>query len=95
MSRLVDFSNNADDFQAVLLGSLGFSTNCIASKTGLSGGQVIYRLGKAGVRRMDYRNGDTRIAGIVLQDMEEKAARQVRDHLKEQMQGRKRMKFKI
>jgi hypothetical protein len=79
--RLVDFVNREDDFRAVLLGSLGFSTTCIADKTGLSHGQVLYRLGKAAVKRADYRNGDSPIAGVVLRGMEQEVSRRLRDSL--------------
>ena len=50
--RRVDFLNNRDD-QVLVLGQLGFSTDFICAKTGLSPGQIIYRLGKGNTRRLD------------------------------------------
>ena len=58
----VNFSANAQDFQAAVLGSLGYSTAYIMARTNLSASQVVYRLGKAKVRRADYRNGTSQIA---------------------------------
>jgi hypothetical protein len=90
MARFVDFYNRSDDFQAALLGSLGFSTTCICNKTGLTSGQVMYRLSKASIRRMDYRNGDSAVASVVLKDMEAMAASKVREHIKREWKRHKR-----
>jgi hypothetical protein len=79
---LVDFINREDDFRAILLGSMGFSTSCIIDKTDLSHGQVLYRLGKAGVRRIDYRNGDSPIASVVLKQMEKEVSDKLRARLR-------------
>jgi ABC-type hemin transport system substrate-binding protein len=38
----------------------------IAEETGMSPGQVLYRLKQAGVKRKDYRNGSSGMAKIVL-----------------------------
>ncbi len=43
--------------EAARLGEKGFSTQFIMARTGLSAGQVTYRLGIAGICRADYRNG--------------------------------------
>jgi len=72
--RRVDFYFEAQDFQVVMLGSLGFSNLAICDITGLTVGQVMYRLMKTergkrtGERssRMKYRNGDGDIAKAVL-----------------------------
>jgi hypothetical protein len=58
----VDFFHNAADTQAALLGSLGFSTSYIQARTGLTQCQVLYRLGKATIRRSDYRDGQSPLA---------------------------------
>lgn len=57
--------NEDTDLLVAALGEMGLSTKAIASKTGLSEGQVIYRLGFAGVRRADYRSGESKSAAIV------------------------------
>jgi hypothetical protein len=63
--RRVDW-NNTEDVQCAILGSLGMSTKCISDKTGLSPCQVTYRLGRANIRRVDYRNGDSYVAKRVM-----------------------------
>lgn len=64
-SRRVDLLKG-DDFTCALLGSLGFSSKCIMSHTSLSTGQISYRLRLGGIRRVDYRNGQSRIASSVM-----------------------------
>lgn len=56
--RRVSWSN-LQDFDCALLGSLGFSTKFLVSKTGLTQHQVTYRLHKANVSRMAFRNGES------------------------------------
>jgi hypothetical protein len=55
--RKVDPLNNALDFRTALLGGFGFTSGYIASQTGLSPGQITYRLRKSGVKISDFRNG--------------------------------------
>lgn len=62
----VDYRNNVHDKMVVMLGAMGFGTDFIAAQSKLSPGQVIYRLGKAGVKRSDFRNGTSRVAKLVL-----------------------------
>lgn len=57
---------DGDDFECAHLGALGFSTTHISSHTGLSAHQITYRLHKAGIRRVDFRNGTSPFAQIVL-----------------------------
>ena len=47
----------AQDLEVVILGECGWHTKAIAQRTKLTNAQVQYRLGKALVRRLDYRNG--------------------------------------
>lgn len=47
------------DREAARLGEKGFATSYIMDQTGLSAGQVQYRLTKAKIRRADFRNGLT------------------------------------
>jgi len=44
-----------------MLASLGFSARLIESRTGLSNGQVAYRLRMGAIKRQDYRNGDSQL----------------------------------
>lgn len=62
--RSVDLLDG-DDFECVLLASLGFSTRLIQKRTGLTHGQVAYRLRRAGVKRADYRNGESSLSSSV------------------------------
>lgn len=63
--RRVNFFQNSQDLQAAVMGSLGFSTEFIATCTKLSPCQVLYRLGKAKVKRSDYRNGHGQVSLLV------------------------------
>jgi len=63
--HLVNFES-ATDLEAVVLARLGLSTNFIKEQTGLSGGQISYRLrkgkdlegyGKGHTYRSEWRNG--------------------------------------
>jgi hypothetical protein len=82
MTRRVDFMNDSRDLRVVVLGSLGFSTDFISRQTGLTTGQVVYRLSKAQTKRADYRNGRSMTTGIVLGAVETDLARRIRDRLK-------------
>lgn len=64
--RRVDFVQNKLDLEVLLLGSMGFSTDFICQRTGMSVSQVLYRLRLGAVRRADYRNGTTAVAKFVL-----------------------------
>lgn len=54
------------DLQCVILAGMGMSTQYIMAVTGLSAGQIAYRLRKAGVYRRDYRNGTSEVAQRML-----------------------------
>ena len=71
-----------DDFKCALLGSLGFSTKLIMEHTELSPSQVGYRLRKGGIRRMDYRNGESALASTMLQKARVVAMPVVKEHLR-------------
>lgn len=73
LSRRVDFTNNPDDFEALILGSLGRSTKFIMGQTGLTHSQVLYRLQRKAIRRMDYRNGESELSQRLL-NVERKVA---------------------
>lgn len=55
------------------LGMLGFSTAFIQRRTGLSQGQIIYRLHKLGIKRREYRDGQSALARFVVQRTERAA----------------------
>jgi len=65
--RRVNFREHDIDFKVLLLGSFGLSTWAIAQKTGLSFGQVLYRLKKGSITRSDYRNGQGMAALVINQ----------------------------
>jgi hypothetical protein len=69
----VDFSRNEADLKAAVLASLGFSSDYISQVTGLSKGQVGYRLRLAQVKRADYRNGRTPLVDLTLRIIMPKA----------------------
>jgi hypothetical protein len=81
--RRVDFGLYNDDFQCALLGSLGFSSSMIESKTGLTSGRISYRLRKISIKRMEYRNGESTMAKMVLRNMKPTVERELRSYLKE------------
>ena len=79
--RRVDFLNQSTDLQVLILGRLGFSTDFIMRRTGLSAGQVMYRLGKGHTRRLDYRDGKSREAETVLDAVQKSVAHGIKTEL--------------
>ena len=73
----VDFLSNRTDLTVLAMGQLGFSTEYIAAMTGLTGGQVLYRLRRGSVRRGAYRNGESSSARIVLMQTERALCRAI------------------
>jgi len=68
-THLVVFKAGSDEDYVARYGMLGISTKAIAAKTGLSEGQVQYRLSKGGVKRAGkdgYRNGTNPFAKRVI-----------------------------
>jgi hypothetical protein len=63
--RRVDFFSYDEDFECAYLAALGRSNKCIIARTKLSSGKIAYRLKKAKIRRLDYRDGTSDIALIV------------------------------
>lgn len=69
----VDFFLNANDLRCVLLAAAGWSTAAIAMQTGLTVGQVVYRLHKSEKRRAAgtptlrkaYRGGTSPVAKMI------------------------------
>jgi len=79
--RLVDYLHVRADFQCALLGAFGFSTYYIKSKTGLSPGQIGYRLKKAQISRMAFRDGQSVYAELVLRNVRQVAQDKLVKHL--------------
>jgi hypothetical protein len=75
--RRVDFIRNKQDLEVLLLGSMGFATDFIMERTGLTVGQVLYRLGLGAIKRKDYRNGSTAVAQYVLGSLRRGVAERV------------------
>ncbi|HLX61047.1 MAG TPA: hypothetical protein VKX17_07170 [Planctomycetota bacterium] len=70
------------DFLCALLGSLGFSTKFIVDRTDLTPGQISYRLRRAGVKRADYRNGESALSTTILGRARPVAIPAVKAHLR-------------
>lgn len=62
VSRPVDAVNNTQDRWCLILAMRGRSNRAIIAKTGLTPGQITYRLRLYEVSRMDYRNGEGPLA---------------------------------
>jgi len=73
---------HGEDFHCVMLASLGFSSRLIQSRTGLSPGQIGYRLRMGSIKRQDYRNGDSQLADRILNQSHRIAVSEVRSHIK-------------
>lgn len=58
LPRRLDLLNDSKDQDVFILGNLGWTGEAIAHKTGLTEGQVNYRLKAWGISRMDYRRGE-------------------------------------
>jgi hypothetical protein len=65
----VDVLHNETDFRVALMGALGFTTECISGRTGLTRCQVDYRLHKAGITRASYRTGNNPLAKKLIEKM--------------------------
>jgi hypothetical protein len=79
--RRVDFFTNDSDYECAFLGSMGFSTRCIEAHTSLTPGQITYRLHKATIRRIDYRDGASDVASIMLRHMRPAVEKEVTRYL--------------
>ena len=65
MSTRVNPFFNQSDLEVLYAGASGRSTKFIESQTPYSPSQVLYRLKKDGIRRLDARNGDTEFSRIM------------------------------
>lgn len=74
-NRWVNLLSDPDDYHVVLLASMGMSYHVIAQQTGLSHGQISYRLRRANQHRKPYdrissfnfRNGISEASQAVIQ----------------------------
>jgi hypothetical protein len=65
------------DFDCLMLAEFGMTLKTIAGYTGLTKGQVSYRLRKANVKVQDFRNGRGPYAAMVFQYLNKPASRQL------------------
>src|SRR5271169_1178220 len=64
--KRINFIADKASFECLLLGALGFSDRLIRKVTGLSAGQISYRLHKQGISRRRYRDGQSPTAHYVI-----------------------------
>lgn len=83
--RKVDPFKFGQDFQTALLAEFGFSTRKIIKDTGLTPAQVSYRLKKFGIKRRDYRDGDSIGAQTVMRVAQREASKPVAAALHERL----------
>lgn len=81
---VVNFVSNPADLRVLILGSLGFSTEFIRRHTRLTESQIGYRLQKGGVRRVDYRNGQSPVCNMVLRSAEVEISNNIRRRVERQ-----------
>lgn len=77
--RPVHYISNVDDRMCAILGAMGFATSFIQRETGLTPSQITYRLKKAGIRRIDYRNGTSRAAKLIVRHSRQRLDAQIND----------------
>lgn len=73
-NRLVNLLSDPDDYHVILLANMGFTYETIARNTGLSKGQIAYRLNKANrelpqdkkINSYNYRSGRSASAQAVI-----------------------------
>lgn len=75
--HVVGLLSKPDDFACLLLASLGQSAKSIARVTGLSVGQISYRLKMAHIQLRDYRNGNNAYSRMVVRGVNDLAAKQL------------------
>jgi hypothetical protein len=85
--RAVDPWKHASDFQAALLAEFGFSTRKIVADTHLTPSQISYRLKKFGIKRRDYRDGDSLGAQAVIRVASREIGRPLSTELHNRLKG--------
>lgn len=73
----VAFLAKQEDFDCAMLAEFGMELKTIAGYTGLSLGQVMYRLKKLNIRVKDFRQGRGQYARLVFKHLDKLAAQQL------------------
>lgn len=68
LAHRVAWNAKPEDYQCVILAGAGLCVAAISARTGLSPGQIHYRLAKWDVRITDYRQGRGPIARAILEN---------------------------
>lgn len=71
-----------EDFDCCMLASFGLTTTTISAYTGLSRGQVGYRLKQNKIRIRDFREGKGPYARMVFEYLDKRAANQLTNNLR-------------
>jgi len=69
--KRIDF-RSGKDLKCAILGHAGLHTSAIERLTGLSPGQVGYRLKIAAIKRKDYRNGESAMSKLIVRQLDER-----------------------
>lgn len=80
--RHVALLSKQEDFETIMLASMGLTAKAITKRSGYSVGQVYYRLRKAGVKITDYRNGTSVFAQLVMEQVGRKAAQKLTQNVR-------------
>lgn len=78
-----------DDVECAIRALLGQSTEAIMLATGLSAGQVQYRISKAQINRWDFRHGRTQLASEMIARLHPHATAVVRRDIAPKFSGLK------
>lgn len=65
---------------------MGKSSRYISGETGLSQGQIRYRLNKFEIKLSDYRNGDNRFTKVVFRQAQRAVDAELMKHLRSKLQ---------
>jgi hypothetical protein len=90
-TRYVNLTGDPDDYHVVLLASMGFTYDVISKQTGLSKGQIAYRLKQANqslkprdrISAQNYRNGRSETSKAVITLASKKVASIINPILRE------------
>lgn len=81
--RKINPLSDEDTFECLILAGLGFSDFVIKRKTGLTTGQISYRLKKWELQRKHYRNADSQVAQHIIKSGESVATLFVKERVKQ------------
>lgn len=84
MAHRVAVLARQEDFDCCLLASFGIKARVIAEYTGLSLGQVTYRLQQNKIKISDFREGHGPYARMVFEYLDRRAANQLTQNLRRQ-----------